>query len=423
MERRRPAGSTIRMVDRSAGRRRGPPARCRRLSEPGGVSNPDTMTYRWPAHERPPRGSARRSARRRLDVGAVVPRCRSAARPRPSRSPRTRDSPGPAPREAPTGAGRPRLRRHGGSAGCGRRRPGHQAEGDEEDRHDVRRVARDQSQRRPEVRTGPTTEQQDGVGQGVDQEQQPAPDRGAGAAKRQDHEHHQDGPAESHRPGRRDNDGARLPGPPRAPDEAGDGVAGQEVADELGRRRRRARRGAVDRCERAVRHDVAAISATRGTHTTRWLPERHDDPAQADRLGERHGHEAEHHRVQHRPLLEQESRGRRQHDQRAGPAAVLLQPVQQAPGREEQEDRDREVLDGHRPPLGRRERQRAEQVDRQDRQPPPRAGQQATEDQPGERRGDQLQDHDLDHGKRPVQGREVGVGQAIRNPPGNRWPE
>ena len=53
--------------------------------------------------------------------------------------------------------------------------------------------------------------------------------------------------------------------------------------------------------------------------------ERDDEPAQPDCLGVRDGDEAQHHRVEHRPLLEQQSGHGRQHHQRPRPAAAFLQ--------------------------------------------------------------------------------------------------
>ena len=64
------------------------------------------------------------------------------------------------------------------------------------------------------------------------------------------------------------------------------------------------------------------------------------------------GHEGQHHRVEDGALLEQQPGHRGQHDQRARPAAALLEPVQQGPGREEQEDGDRAGTGWRRPTTG-----------------------------------------------------------------------
>ena len=79
-----------------------------------------------------------------------------------------------------------------------------------------------------------------------------------------------------------------------------------------------------------------------------------------------------------------------------------------------------QVLDGHHPPLGRPQRQGTEQVDRQDREPPPGTRQQSAEHEPGEERRDKLQGHDLDHGDPPVQGGEVGVQPGDEQTPGKQ---
>ena len=234
----------------------------------------------------------------------------------------------------------------------GRGGPGDQAETDDQHRDDVGGVARDQPQRLTEVRTGATAEEQHGVRHGVGQEQQPAPHGGTGSKQGQDDRHHHDGPAQGYRPTRRDNDGERSRVGPRSSREPWHGVASDEVAHELGRGGQRPRGRPSDRRQLSVQPHVTQQEHGEGHPDHQVAAEGDADAAQSPGLGERDRHEAQHDRVEDGPLLEQQASSRGQHHERPRPAAAILQPVQQGPGREEQEDGDREVLDGHRPPLG-----------------------------------------------------------------------
>ena len=114
----------------------------------------------------------------------------------------------------------------------------------------------------------------------------------------------------------------------RAPDEAGNGVASDEVADELGGGSRGPRRRGGDRRELAVRHDVREEHQEERHPQRQVLTEGHDHPAEADRVGERDRHEPEHHGKENGPLPEQQACHRGQHDHRTGPSAAVLQPVE-----------------------------------------------------------------------------------------------